>query len=307
MENMELNYKVKSPILLITYKRFETTKQVFDIISQVKPDRFYFVSNAPNPNNLAEIDKILKVRNLLKEINWECDVKVLLRETHLQVRDSIPDAIDWFFETEVEGIILEDDCLPNFSFFRFCDELLDRFRDVHRVSVISGTNFDFNIELSNQYYFSNLTHIWGWATWKRSWVNYDRDILYWPHLKSNNFLSSIFKKRKHIKFWESMLDGVYQKKINTWDFQLALTYWYQNQISIVPRVNLISNIGVGIESTNAHYQNSFSSMKTVEMKFPLEHNNSFVVDTFADNKILDIEFSYPSILTRILNKLRLYI
>ena len=151
---MQLN----TPILFLTYKRFETSEKVFESIKNAKPKKLYFVSNAPKNNDNVELEKVLKVRSLVNEVNWDCDVVTLFRDEYLDVKESITFSIDWFFEHEEKGIILEDDCVPSRTFYPFCQELLDYYQNDENVFSIGGCCFleDRNL-LVNEYRFSRHT------------------------------------------------------------------------------------------------------------------------------------------------------
>ncbi len=129
-------------------------------------------------------------------------------------------AIDWFFSQVEEGIILEDDCVPDQSFFLFCQELLERYRDDKRIMMISGDNFEFGQKrMEYSYYFSRYFHIWGWATWKRAWKYYDVDMKAWPEIREKGYLNDLLYEKKIVKYWESIFNQVYEGLINTWDYQ----------------------------------------------------------------------------------------
>jgi hypothetical protein len=164
----------KTPILFLVFNRPETTKFVFESIRSVKPAKLYICADGPRPN--VENDKIhcSAVRKIVSNIDWECEVKTLFRIENKGCGKGVSEAITWFFSNEEEGIILEDDCLPNDSFFYYCSDLLDKYRFDTRIMHIGANNFlDDTISVENDIYFSSISHIWGWATWKRAWDSYD--------------------------------------------------------------------------------------------------------------------------------------
>jgi hypothetical protein len=277
MENMELNYKVKSPILLITYKRLGTAKQVFEKIRAVQPEKLYFASNAAQPGMSEEILKVESVRSLINLIDWPCHVYTLYRSDHLSAKYSISSAIDWFFEHEEMGIILEDDCLPHPTFFRFCDELLERYRDDNRVALICGTNLPTRANIEDSYYFSRYPHIWGWASWRRVWSKYDLEMKDLHILEKNVNFKGSFVNKAEWKYWLKNFKAVQTGKINTWDAQVVYLTFIHGMLSIYPAKNLISNIGCGDDATHTtDKDNILANLKTYAISFPMK-NPQFIL------------------------------
>jgi hypothetical protein len=272
----------KTPILFLTYKRYETAKKVFDEIKKIKPDKLYFASNSPNINIVDDYQKVLNVRSLINEINWDCEVKTLFREEHLTVKDSISSSIDWFFENEESGIILEDDCLPSESFFKFCHELLYLYKDDFNVMSIGGTSLTL-FETKYSYYFSRRVHIWGWATWRRAWNKYDKNIQDWPLVLQDK--KSFFHEIPLIerKFWREIFDLVYYNKLITWDYQWEYKVRQNKSFSIIPCKNLIKNIGFSPEAHFTKDINSIESkLKYFELDFPLVHPEKYYSNKKAE-------------------------
>ena len=256
---------LNTPILVIIYKRSKTLKKVIESIKKVKPKKIYFAANAPASNNSSEVRKVLKTRDLIKTINWECEIKRLFHKKHLIASESISSGISWFFENENEGIIIEDDCVLSRDFYFFSQELLKKYRDNKSVFQICASNFqDGNIRNDGDYYFSRFNHIWGWASWKRSWEKFD--------LSLNNFDQAIINKAIDDNFndffvriyWKIMVYYSKQFKYDTWDFQWMICMWIQKSYCITPNVNLVRNIGFGKNSTNT--DNSLSKWSNMEEK-----------------------------------------
>ncbi len=147
---------------------------------------------------------------------------------------------------------MEDDCVPDQSFFPYCEALLKRYRHDQRVGIVSGNNFLFeDCKMKESYYFSVFPHIWGSATWRRVWQKYDSQIEKWPSIRDEDFLSSRFSKRAELLFWQKKFDKVFANQIDTWDFHLVFSLWESHMFSIVPAVNLVKNIGFGKGASNA--------------------------------------------------------
>ncbi|MDD1703325.1 MAG: hypothetical protein LUQ31_10140, partial [Methanoregula sp.] len=193
-------------------------------------------------------------------------------------------AIDWFFSHVEEGLIFEDDCVPNQSFFPFCQELLERYRDDNRVMMISGDNFQLGRRTEYSYYFSRVPHLWGWASWKRAWGYYDVEMKLWPLIRDGDWLRNIFNDRDAVKYWNRILEDTYNNKIDTWDYQWGFSCWIQGMLCIMPETNLISNIGFGGDSTHTHDGKSpFANLPKAPVQFPLSHPPFIIRDCAADD------------------------
>ncbi|MCF8196375.1 MAG: hypothetical protein K9J38_10295 [Polynucleobacter sp.] len=247
-----------TPVLFLTYNRLDTATAVFEAIRKYKPQELYFVSNAPRPNDTTDKERVLRVREILNAVDWECRVIKLIRDDHLPVRESIATAIDWFFDQVECGVILEDDVVPDQAFFSFCHRLLDKYKDDSRIMMITGFNpFGGHIE-SNQYFYSENPSIWGWATWRERWHLYDLNMDAWPNPSFLNYLSKKFPTKIQ-KYYKNAFDGVWSRKSNTWDYQWTYTILSNYGLVIKPFANLISNIGVLGQHSIVRDENHFIS------------------------------------------------
>jgi hypothetical protein len=265
---------LRSPILFMVFNRPDATRRVFEVIRNVKPLRLFVAADGPRENKTGEEEECSAVRQIIDEgITWDCEVKTLFRDRNLGCKVAVSGAIDWFFEHVEEGIILEDDCLPHLTFFGFCDELLNKYRDDKRIAQISGDNFQFGKKRTEySYYFSCYNHIWGWASWRRAWKNYDVDMKLWPEVRDNGWLDDLLGNKRLTKYWTQIFERCYQGKIDTWDYQWTFACWIQNCLTILPEVNLISNIGFNVDATHTSCENDKSANIPVEaMGFPLRH------------------------------------
>ncbi len=275
---------LKTPILFITFKRPETTQRVFEKIKQVQPKTLYVAQNIPKDKNKEEIKKWNAVRTIIENIDWDCKVHKLYRKKYLNAKTSISTAIDWFFENEEEGIILEDDCLPDHTFFRFCEELLEKYRYDDRIAMISGNNFQFGKKRTEySYYFSQYNHIWGWASWRRAWKNFDVEMKLWPEIRDDDGLKDILNNNKSIKYWKNIFEKTYNGEIDTWDYQWTFACWIQNQLTILPNVNLVANIGFGKDAVNTKNISDNRANRDIQKKeFPLNHPPHIIKNIRAD-------------------------
>ena len=193
----------------------------------------FVAADGPRDNIAGEKEKCAKVRTIIEKIDWDCDIKTLFRKKNLGCKKAVSSAIDWFFEHEEYGIILEDDCVPNESFFGFCEIMLNKYKDDERVGMVSGNNFLFNKNNLNNhsYYFSRYTHIWGWATWRRSWKKYDVSMSAWPEYKKSGMLKNKFNNRISEYYWSDIFSKVYAGNIDTWDYQWMFINFLNNSLT----------------------------------------------------------------------------
>lgn len=278
-----MNSKFNIPVLFIIFNRPDTTLRVFDEIKKIKPSRLYVVADGPRENK-NETELCQETKNIIDQVDWKCKLSKNYSDVNLGCKKRVSSGIDWFFENEEQGIILEDDCLPDPTFFKFCEEMLERYRDDDRIGMVSGNNFQFG-KIKNQYsyYFSKYAHIWGWATWKRAWKNYDVRIKDWPEIKHKKVLNEVFRDRKSVLYWSSIFEDVYKNKIDTWDYQWSYACFKNKYLSVMPCVNLVSNIGFGQpDSTHTKRESRFSNMQTYPLSFPLSHPVNIVNDIKSD-------------------------
>jgi hypothetical protein len=256
------------PILFLIYNRLDETKLVFENIRNIRPKFLYIAADGPKNSNIDKKKCKLTREYVLKNIDWECQVKTLIRSRNLGCRIAVSSAITWFFKNVCEGIILEDDCLPNKSFYSFCQKLLKKYRTDDRIIMISGDNFQNKIQRGEaSYYFSKYCHVWGWASWRRAWKDYDVDIKSFPKFKKLNILNDVVTNYFEKIFWMRIFQNIYSNKSDTWDHQLSYLAFSQNKLAIVPNFNLISNIGFGANSSRTRSGGKlFSNLETKEIK-----------------------------------------
>ncbi|MCZ8343809.1 MAG: hypothetical protein O9301_12295 [Leptospira sp.] len=256
---------MKVPILLIAFNRANLTRQVFLKIREYKPERLYFAVNFPRNDTEALLTD--EVKRIIDDIDWNCQVKTLFRESHLPLPISVSSAISWLFENEEMGIILEDDILADITFFRFCEYLLMEYRDNKAIGMISGDNFFFsNYHLKFSYYASNYFHIWGWATWRRAWNGYVLNGVEKSEIEL--VVKEKFKKDYEQNFWIENLIKAFSGQIPTWDYQWCFLNWKENRISLMPSRNLVSNIGFGYSATNTTSEKSVLSCMDIDPIHP---------------------------------------
>lgn len=251
-----IDYKTKSAVLFLIFNRPDTTQVVFEAIRNARPSKFYIAADGPRIDRAQENELCQQTRAIVENIDWACEVKTLFRAENLGCKHAISSAIDWFFENEEEGIILEDDCLPSNSFFYFCDTLLEKYRFDTRIRHIAGCNLHIDKTWGTaSTYFANQTHVWGWASWRRVWKDYDKDLKNYHEDEVRHQLSNIFSDPFVLDTWVEIFKNVKSGKIDTWDYQLAFINYFNNSLSINPNINLISNIGFGEQATHTFEAN----------------------------------------------------
>jgi hypothetical protein len=197
-------------------------------------------------------------------VDWDCEVSTEFADKNLGCRRRVSSGLDWVFGQATEAIILEDDCLPHPSFFRYCESLLDRFREDERVMHLSGNNFQRGrSRTGDSYYFSRYCHIWGWATWRRAWRHYDVTMSSWP--TSRGLIRGTFSDEAEADFWAGLFDRVHAGEIDTWDYQWLYACWSQSGLAIVPDVNLVSNLGFGPEATHTHEDSDMARLPVADI------------------------------------------
>lgn len=295
---------LSTAVLFLVFNRPDTTKKVFEAIRQAKPPRLYIAADGPRGGKKGEAERVDQVRNyVINNIDWPCDVKTLFRDDNLGCKYAVSGAISWFFDQEEQGIILEDDCLPSQSFFWYCEELLNRYKESETVYLISGdARGSESLIKDYDYSFCKYPLIWGWASWRRVWEKYDPEIKEWPEC-SKKLIGSISNERPTKRFWYDAFSSVYNNKIDTWDFQFSYLLLKNGGKCVVPKFNLISNIGFGENATHTLDQSSASANRELaNIKMPLSEG----FDKQAEHRINifydDNEFFKMSLLARLLNR-----
>ncbi|MCL2844076.1 MAG: hypothetical protein FWE23_01285 [Chitinivibrionia bacterium] len=277
----------KMPILFTPFCKIETTKKVFSAIRRSRPKKLYVFSDGWRATVASEKENVEYLRKwVVENVDWDCEVFTNFQEKNLGTRFGIEAAIDWFFENEEMGIILEDDCLPAPSFFRFCSEILTKYKDEESVFLINGTNETAKNLSANTYSFKRITDfseditgIWGWATWRRAWIKHDKSMSQLEKYKTkreiddNSHDYDEYIKNARIKILTDQMEIILSGRNNTWDLQLKFSALINNGLFVVPDCNLATNIGCGVADTahNGFEYNVGAMLVAGEMNFPLEH------------------------------------
>lgn len=286
------------------FNRPDTTARVFAAIAKAKPPKLLVVADGPRSDEPGEAEKCEAARAIIDRVDWDCEVLKNYAKENMGCRRRVSSGLDWVFAKVEAAIVLEDDCLPHSTFFRFCAELLERYRDDQRVMMISGDNFQFGKRRTDySYYFSRFAHIWGWASWRRAWTHYDADLKLWPDIKKGCWLKDFLGNKDRVQYWTDIFDALYDGEIDTWDYQLNLSCWMQNGLNIIPEVNLISNIGFQHDGTHTRGKGRLANMDTQSMEFPLLHPPHLLRNSLADKQVESLFFQKELFSVKILRQI----
>lgn len=277
-------YSVQTPVILIAFNRPDTTRQVLAALSQVQLSHLLVILDGPRSKHPKDQQKCTEVRRLIEKMDWKCEISTNYAENNMGLRARVSSGLNWAFEQVERAIILEDDCVADPTFFRFCDELLDKYEEDQRIFMISGNNYQFGRRQSPySYYFSIHAHIWGWATWRRAWKYYDDRMTLWPHVRKNHLLRAYFKEPRALRYWENRFQQTYDEKINSWAYRWTLSCWLQNSLTVLPEKNLVTNIGFGLTATNTQGRPSrYTHVSSEALDFPIKHPPYVIRDSAAD-------------------------
>jgi hypothetical protein len=267
------------PVLFLIFNRPVFTEMVFEAIAEIKPKYLYIAADGPRPDKPDDIELCAKTRSVIERINWDCEVKTLLRDKNMGCKSAVSEAINWFFEHVNEGVILEDDCLPDKTFFPFCTELLEKYRFDDRVMSISGSNLlPGGWKKDIQSYHWGHGGIWGWATWKRAWNLYDLEMQHWPEQQTKDKIKAQLGTTDWYNSYYGMFESSFNKSLNTWDIQWFYSILINEGMAINPCVNLVKNIGYG-NGTHTHSADDvIAGLSVNAMSFPLIHPSKMLLD-----------------------------
>ena len=301
MSNVIKTFSFEMPVLFLTFNRIKTAKLVFNEIKKSKPPRLYVASDGPRMSVDGEDKKVSQLREyILSNIDWDCEIYTLFNNTNKGCKIAVSNAVNWFFESEEMGIVLEDDCLPSESFFRYCQDLLYRYQYDERIYLITGYNKQNKWkDYQNDYFFSNLGGIWGWASWRRAWTHYDVNLSdIEEFIEQGGFQNSLGTELGNLK-QEMIFNSVKRDNVDTWAMQWGYARHKNNALTCIPSKSLIRNIGFGEDATHTFGVN-LDGVTEHEITFPLRINNFVVSDESYDNLL----FKRPSYYSRFRNKFK---
>ncbi len=275
--------RLETAVAFVIFNRPEATARVFAAIAQARPAKLLVIADGPRRDRPGEETACAATRAVIDRVDWDCAVLKEYSPINLGLRRRLASGLDWVFDTVEEAIVLEDDCLPDQTFFPFCAELLSRYRTDPRVAHVGGTNHQLGRRRgAGSYYFSIYPHVWGWASWRRAWRHFDTGLAAWPALRESDLLRALLPDHNRVRYWRRILDRAAAGKVDAWSYQWMLACWSQEALSVVPNVNLVSNIGFGVDSTHTKCVNPFAGQPTEPVPFPLVHPSHVGRDAAAD-------------------------
>ena len=290
------------PVLMIAFNRPDTTREVFKVVKKVKPKKLFVAIDGPRSGNRYDKEKCMQVKEIFEGIDWDCEVKTLYREGNMGCHKAVPDSISWFFKYVDFGIILEDDCLPDISFFRFCEELLSTYKNNEKVMMVTGDNFLSVKKFTNDsYFFSKYAFIWGWATWKRAWLKYDDHMSSYTNFSHSGNMTSSFSNIIERFFWRTAFNNKYYGYREGWDTKWIYALISNGGISVIPNNNLITNIGMRADATTTKGFDKNMYVESSSISFPLNHPNSLYRNTKFDKLVFKKVFLSEVTIKSVLN------
>lgn len=299
---------MNTPVLFLVFNRPGPTRRVMDAIRQARPPRLYIAADGPRTNKEGEAALTSEVREIATSVDWPCEVHTLFRDRNLGCRTAVSSGIDWFFDHEEEGIILEDDCLPAESFFRFCEEMLSRYRHDERIWQISGTVFfpDAVTDCGADYFYSRYGPVWGWASWRRAWsTHYDVNLSQWQKMSTENNLTLAYPNPNEARSKLNIGEALYRDEFDTWDYQWAIIKAYNGALTILPAANMIENIGFDASATHTTTRPADAPKNRASLNGPIVSPPFVLRDWKHDDYYADQKFSRaPSYQSRALRLLK---
>ncbi len=301
---------MKIPVTIIIFNRPENTKRLFESLNIYKPETLFVISDGPRKNYENDRERVIQTRKIFEKIDWKCEVFFNNSESNLGCRKRIITGLNWVFGQVEKTIILEDDCIPTEEFFIFMELMLNKYQTNKDISSVCGTNFlpDWS-ETKDSYLYSKYCHVWGWGTWKDRWEKIDFNLDKLHKIKKTKLLKSYLGSFRAYLYWHWILNNVKKKKIDSWAYIWNFTNFINNSLSIIPTINLLSNIGIGKDSSNTRslpYKYIKAEESRKKLKFPLKYPSNLLSDSKHDLKVEDTIFS-KSIYNRLLWILRKFI
>lgn len=299
-------WNLDTPVVLFIFRRPELTERVFNCIAEAKPPELYIIADGPRKGSDEDVRVCNQTREVI-DVDWDCDVQRNYADQNLGLKRRFSSGLNWVFNKTDNAIILEDDCLPSQDFFRFCEIMLRKYQDDQRVMNISGTNFltEWKPDVQD-YHFSVYGGIWGWATWKRAWTNYDPEIPEWERTEAKESVRGFIADDKQYHWRKKLFNEVRSGKIDTWDYQWSFYRLVNSGLSVVPSNNLVSNIGFGTHATHTTTDKGYSNLKRHEMDFPIRMREFVAPDRDYDRQLYHLLSGGNSWYRRVFRHLQYY-
>lgn len=293
-----------TPVAFLIFNRPGVTRRVLHAIRQVRPTTLLVVCDGPRHDRPGEQIAVMQTRAVIDEVDWPCNVMTEYSDVNLGCKRRVSSGLDWIFSNVDDAIVLEDDCVPDPSFFHFCRDMLEHYRDDERVFSISGSNFQGGrTRTANGFYFSKYFHCWGWATWGSAWRCIDLEMTRWKQFVDSGGLHKIADTPSEEKYWKRILDSQSRGEIDSWAYSCLASSWLNHKVNIIPNLNLVHNIGFGSQATHT------KNVPTWIPKFADRLTQWSPPDLLARNKAADLftfktVYARPHKLRRWANKIR---
>lgn len=293
-------FSLSVPVALFIFNRPLLTARVFDAIVQAKPRKLFIIADGPRDGRDDDRTNCVLARKVVERIDWECDVCTDFSDINMGCRQRVSSGLNWVFDNVEEAIILEDDCVPHQTFFRFCQEMLGRYRNDQQVMQVCGSNLlgGWRCEGNESYFFSKYGPIWGWATWLRAWKLYDVEMKRWPEVKQAESYYEFCESAQERNLRVKMFDAVYGGKLDTWDHQWTFAKLTNGGLNVVPHVNLVTNAGFGPDSTNTKSRSVVADLPVEPILFPLRHPATIARNVACDKRYSDL-YVHGGLLSRL--------
>jgi GT2 family glycosyltransferase len=298
---------LQTPVALIIFNRPESAARVFAEIAKVKPRRLFVFADGPRPSRVRDAELCAAARQVVERVDWDCEVTRDFAPVNLGPHRRIVSGLNAAFQQVEDLIVLEDDCVPHPTFFRFCEELLEQYRHDERVMHIAGTHLQAQNRRSTpySYTFSRWNLVWGWATWRRAWQHFDLEVRRWPEVRETSFLTDFLKDARAVKEYRGFFDDLYNRpgRNDGWDYAWSFACWSQSGFTLLPSTTLVENIGFGPDSTHfpGRPDDPRGRLTAEAMLFPLVDPPCVVQDREADDFIIQhcVIQPQPSVLGRL--------
>lgn len=286
-----MSNRYEIPIVLQVFNRPEATRQALEIVLEARPRTLFVIADGPRPDHAGEAEACRATRAIFDELPGEIELCRLFADDNMGMRRRFSSGLDAVFEQVERAVILEDDCLAHPTFFPYCAALLDRFADDERVASITGSNTQppkrDTEARHHSYYFSLVGLPWGWATWRRAWTTHDAELTLWPAFRRSGWLRD---RLGHVAGgqWERVLGNA--DEVDSWWIRWSMSMWAHGQLAVVPRVNLVTNLGgkpLPGEATEAAMAVRFGNLPTQALEQPLRHPPFIVRDSVGERRVLE--------------------
>lgn len=275
---------MNTPVAFIVFNRPECTGRVFHQIRRARPVKLYIIADGPRPHVPTDIESCKEVMAIIKRsIDWPCDVEYNCADQNLGCARRVASGLDWAFSRSERLIVLEDDCLPNDSFFPFCEELLERYAENTEIGQICGCpRYMSRVDTPFSYIFSRYGPIWGWASWRRAWSFYDLTMSSWPAVKRSGVLRRVTESKAEFDLRVTIYDKLSTCAPSTWDYQWGYAKMVNGLLSVVPSVNMITNIG--FDGNGTHPTSESFNLRANGISLPLRHPTCLARDEKFDRR-----------------------